>query len=113
MPYEVRGEMDCHIWTGYCLPDGTPVIRTAKSCTTARRYHYERENGELPDELELKALCGERLCVRPRHMMELPRGESGATVTRRLDANRKDRARYLAGIGWSHRRIAEVLCVAE
>lgn len=76
MPYEVKGELACWVWTGYTLPDGTPAIRTRESLTTARRYYYEREYGAIPEGMELGSICANRLCVRPYHSHPRPRGET-------------------------------------
>jgi hypothetical protein len=67
MPYEVEGELCCWLWTGRTDRDGTPVIRTRASSTTARRHYWIRENGPIPEGQILYSHCQEKLCVRLSH----------------------------------------------
>lgn len=60
--------MGCHVWTGYVDPQqGYPILRTKTSSTTAAKALWEKENGPVPEGKKLGSLCGNRLCVRPRH----------------------------------------------
>lgn len=110
----VAYESGCWIWTGYTDERGTPVVRTATSTTTARRAAYERENGPVPEGRVLYAMCGTRLCVRPRHHEPV----TTRTLRYRQGRTKADRAMRKTALhlrlrGISGRQIAERLDVDE
>lgn len=102
MPYEVKGPMDCHIWTGRTDDHGTPIIRTRKGCTTARRYHYEREIGPVPKGKILMAACRNALCVRSSHADPVtPREFAYRIGLSKLDPEKAATALRMRGSGHS------------
>lgn len=122
MPWREATEADgevavlcgCHIWTGYTDANGTPVVRTATSQTTAARAAYEREVGPIPKGLVLYALCNQALCVRPSHHEPV----TWRTLRYRQGHTKRDRhmaraAFRLKALGWSRRRIARNLGVTD
>lgn len=103
----------CWIWTGYTVK-GRPIVRTARSNTTAAKAAWERENGPVPAGKQLGSLCGIGLCVRPSHHQPM-NGRQIAYRTRRtlLDRHAQKQARVLRARGYSKRRIADMLEVDE
>lgn len=130
MPYEVRGDLLCWIWTGWTDHQGTPCIRTSTKLTTARRYYWEREYGPIPEGKILIRLCRDRTCVRPLHhepgtwsewMQKMGRtkmtlsmarsallmrkeGISLREVGRRLDVDAKTIKELETGVHWTVRK---------
>jgi hypothetical protein len=114
MPYEVKGDLHCWIWTGL-IEAQTPVIRTATSKTTARRYHWERENGRpVPEGKVLTPRCGERLCVRPYHMDVVTPAEMVArTRPPKVTPAMKKRMSVLINNGMAQREVARLMGIDE
>lgn len=114
MPYEVRGDLRCYEWTGRTTANGVPVVRTKTSSRSVRKLKYEREFGPVPDGLALIPLCGNRLCVRPRHAYPVDRRQqaeyAGQTKRNRSMARAADR---LVQQGLSRREVAKTLDVSE
>lgn len=113
MPYEVKGDLHCWIWTGYTTPSGHPIVRTATTSRSVRQRNWERENGPLPPGHRLVPVCGERLCVRPHHLQPLD-PQTFAKYTGRQKRNPQlDRAALkLRGQGVSRRETARRLGIS-
>lgn len=114
MPYEVKGELHCHEWTGRTTANGVPVIRTKTSSRSVRKLKYEREFGPVPDGFALIPLCGNRLCVRPLHAEPVNRTQQAkyAGITKRHPVLDRAALRLLMA-GQSKRSIAKILGVSE
>lgn len=78
---EDRGyETPCHIfqgsinWDGY----GSVTVRVGDLKTTrgAHKVAWERENGPVPEGLEIDHLCRVRRCIRPGHMEPVTHAEN-------------------------------------
>lgn len=117
MPYRVDTDpegLGCWRWTGYTDRNGTPVVRTKRSQTTARRWVWTRERGPLEDSQILWNLCGDKLCVNPQHHEPISRAElnhrTGRVVLNRPIARR---AQVLLARGVGVRTMARVLGVDE
>ena len=97
----------CWIWTGR-TEKGVPVIRTTDSQTTAARYYWAREKGKpVPAGKVLYALCGNRLCVNPRHrepVTQKERSYRSGEVKLSLDMAR--RAHHAAKNGMTQSQVA-------
>lgn len=67
---------DCLVWTG-TTTNGHPVIRSgprgAQRSAYVRRAVFVLENGYVPEYVNQS--CGNRLCVKPEHLVD---GETGA-----------------------------------
>jgi hypothetical protein len=69
-------ECGCWVWTGtYADRNGVPLVRTPEGMTTAARWIWRKERGNLPRSLVLTPACGERLCVNPHHRTPVTRQE--------------------------------------
>lgn len=114
MPYEVKGDLHCHEWTGRTTANGVPVIRTKTSSKSVRKLKYEREFGPVPDGFALIPLCGNRLCVRPLHAEPINRTQQAkyAGITKRHPVLDRAAMRLLRA-GQSKRSIAKILDVSE
>jgi hypothetical protein len=113
MPFEIKGDLLCWEWTGRCNPDGTPVIRTRKGCTTARRYYWERENGPIPEGLILWSACARNICVRPRHALAITRAEAlYRSGHYKLDERRAAIALRMRRMGYTQEFTADVFNVS-
>lgn len=114
MPYEVKGELHCHEWTGRTTANGVPVIRTKTSSRSVRKLKYEREYGPVPGGFALIPLCGNRLCVRPLHAEPINRIQQAkyAGLTKRHPVLDRAAIRLLEA-GQSKRSIANILGVSE
>lgn len=104
----------CWIWQGQVDRNGVPIIRTTETCTTAARYYYRGEYGEIPDGRVLSKDCGTRLCVRPNHHSPVSPSElryrTGQSLLHRSVA---ERAHRLAKLGASHQAIADLFGVSR
>lgn len=111
---EEAHESGCWIWTGYTDAEGTPVIRTVTSTTTAARSIYGRYHGPVPKGTPLARLCGTSLCVHPRHHEPSSRRAIAYRMgITKLTPRRLDAARSLKQRGLSNRKIAAMLDVDE
>lgn len=116
MPYEVKGDLHCWIWTGTLNENSIPVIRTADGHTTARRYYWEREHGRpVPEGMVLVAQCGEKHCIRPYHAVPVTPAEKAArTLKVKVTPAVKRRMRVLLEEGGlSQREVARLMGVDE
>lgn len=105
--------MLCWIWTGVTDATGTPIVRTAKSSTTARRHYYEREIGPVPAHHVLIPLCGHRLCIRPRHAQPVTRAQFSRLTRGVLDRKMAETVKVARRKGQSLRQIAKAFGVDE
>jgi len=104
----------CHLWDGQTDRDGTPVIHTTQGNTTAAKALGERKNGPVPKGKVLGSLCGETLCVRPRHREPMTHRELAYRYGRTaLTPRLRDRAYRLVSSGMSRRKVAELMNVDE
>lgn len=111
--WEIEGEYDCWAWTGYVNSRGTPVVRTAKTNTTARRVVWERERGPIPDGYELVSVCRNQVCVRVSHHDLQPKGLQGGRRKRKLDRVTASRIRVLVRNGVPEVEFAEMFGVSR
>jgi len=60
---EIRGTAMCWKWKGQTA-NGYGRFRGER----AHRYAYQLHKGNIPDELMIRHLCGNKLCVNPSHL---------------------------------------------
>jgi len=65
-------ETPCHIWQGN-VTQGYARKRVGGKLLLAHRWRYEREVG--PIRFDLHHRCGQKDCVRPDHLADLPNGD--------------------------------------
>lgn len=70
-------EGDCLIWQGARSDSGQPCMHhNGKTRAMVRRVLYAEVNGvEIPDDRCVITTCGQRLCLNPKHLKEVSRGE--------------------------------------
>ena len=106
--------LGCWLWDGATDKSGTPIIHTTKGNTTARRWVWEQQVGAIPEGRVLVSHCEQRLCVRPRHHIPIPKSEfariGGQT---KLNSYLANRARALVMSGFSRRWVARQFDVSE
>jgi len=54
----------CWLWRGGTCPNGMPRYRGG----SVRRMFYRMIVGNIPDNRNLRVICGNRLCVNPDHV---------------------------------------------
>ena len=65
---EMIPESGCWIWTGAINNGGYGRIGIGKKTTTAHRYSYQINVGEIPDGLFVLHKCDVRCCANPDHL---------------------------------------------
>ena len=73
---ERRG--DCLIWTGSKRANGYGVISVNGKSAGAHRYAWERENGPIPDGVQVDHVCHNRACVNVEHLRLATRSENNS-----------------------------------
>ena len=112
--YVVEGPLNCWRWTGYVSPSGTPMVRTTKTSTTARRWLWKRKVGAIPPGMRLMALCDNQECVRPRHCAPVDAPEFAyRKAISKLDRKRAALALRMGVRGYSNREVADAFGVSE
>jgi len=76
----------CWVWQRALDYGGYGHMRINKRYRGAHRVYWERENGPIPDGLQLDHLCRNRPCVRPSHLEPVTHAENmrrgaGTTLT--------------------------------
>lgn len=71
----VIGEGGCWIWAKARTADGYGAINRDGE-TLAHRWFYARENGPVPNGLQIDHLCGVRACVNPDHLEPVTQTEN-------------------------------------
>lgn len=66
--YYLVNENGCWIWQRSLGEKGYGVVRVDGRLVGAHKAYWERENGPVPDGLELDHLCRVRKCVNPAHL---------------------------------------------
>jgi hypothetical protein len=75
---------ECWLWTGKPLPDGSgqftcPRRNQPPEGSRVHRLMYELlKRREVPPNVDIVQKCGKKLCLRPDHLTERPRGGKGS-----------------------------------
>jgi len=97
---EDRGyETPCWVWQR-SLVMGYGSLRIARKTYYAHRVYWERENGPIPEGLDLDHLCRVRACCNPAHTEPVTRAENlrrGCRTKLNQESVRDIRTRYAAG----------------
>ena len=89
---------DCIVWTGGTNSNGYGRLTVNGRRMLAHRYAWERENGPVPDGLELDHLCRNRPCVNLAHLEPVThrenvlRGEAPCAQVVRTDVCKRGHA---------------------
>lgn len=59
---------DCWLWTGTQNDTGYGRFRIASRWAAAHRYAYKALKGPIPDGMQVRHLCHNRLCCNPMHL---------------------------------------------
>jgi len=74
----------CWVWTGEKKPDGSGQFtcprrtRPPENSRTHRLMYELLKKREVPANIPIAQTCGEKLCLRPDHLTERPRGGKGS-----------------------------------
>lgn len=71
---------DCLVWVGGKTADGYGRI-TAGGKTFAHRYAWERENGPIPEGMQVDHICWNRACVNAQHLRLATRYENARNLS--------------------------------
>jgi len=73
---KVNMEGDCWLWTGtQRASDGIGVFGYDGKIVYAHRFAYVVSLGPLPPRFEVRRSCMNTLCVRPSHLLLIPKGK--------------------------------------
>lgn len=74
--YTPEPNTGCYIWlgavsasSGYGNVARPRKLGTPRHYTTAHKKAYEEENGVVPDGLQVRHKCSNKLCVNPAHLI--------------------------------------------
>jgi hypothetical protein len=83
-PLTYRTERDpvlgCLMWLGATTRGGDPIVSHEGKNRLARHVEWEKVNGPIPRDHELRSSCKRRKCIEPAHL-ELRRAPSAAVVS--------------------------------
>lgn len=65
---EIDRDTGCHEWFGPLTPNGYGRLQDGKRRVLVHRFMFERENGTIPEGLQIDHLCRNRKCCNPRHL---------------------------------------------
>ena len=75
-----RSESGCLEWTGTRYRNGYGQIWDGAKNALAHRYAWERENGPIPDGMQIDHACFNRACVEITHLRVASRVENGRNI---------------------------------
>lgn len=81
----------CMVWTGTIAANGYGRMWNDGSSVAAHRYAWERENGPIPEVVEIDHICHNRKCVTVEHLRLSSRAQNmrnlgGASASNRVGA---------------------------
>ena len=77
----IVGEPAHIIWTGATDSKGYGSLTVNGRTMKAHRYAWERENGPIPDGMEVDHICWQRSCVNPGHLRLATRSQNNAYLS--------------------------------
>jgi hypothetical protein len=60
--------LGCLIWRGATTRGGDPIVSHEGRNRLARHVEWEKVNGPIPPEHELRSSCRRRKCIEPSHL---------------------------------------------
>ena len=88
---------DCVVWTGTETGNGYGIISVPGRQMLAHRYAWERENGPIPEGMDIDHTCWNRLCVKVGHLRVATRGQN----LQNLQGARTDSVSGIRGVRYS------------
>lgn len=67
---------DCIVWTGGTVGAGYGKMVVGDKIMKVHRYVWERDNGPIPDGMEIDHTCHNRKCVEPSHLRAVTRKQN-------------------------------------
>ena len=71
----------CVVWTGATNGKGYGSLTVNGRTVAAHRYAWERENGPIPDGMEVDHKCFERSCTNPEHLRLATRSQNSRNLS--------------------------------
>jgi hypothetical protein len=73
---KVKFDEDCWLWIAATrASDGIGVFGLEGKIHYAHRVAFVIVHGDIPENFDVRRSCGNKLCVRPRHLVLYPNGE--------------------------------------
>ena len=104
----------CWIWARSRKPKGYGQLRRAGKTLYAHRVYWERENGPIPEGLELDHLCRQRACCNPAHLELVTSQENTLRgLSTKLTPAQRQEIRVLGLTGTRLRDLAETFGISR
>ena len=101
--FAARTEWDggCLVWTGMRAPGGYGALRAEGRMVLVHRYAWERENGPIPEGMQVDHKCWNKACANVEHLRLASPSENSAYLSGAREGSKSGvRGVYREGRKW-------------